>query len=850
MAEPLNYSPGPGDPAEGQTAPVAAPTAAKPVSQQAFYPDGRAIPDSELATAIANDQARWKKGTRVMMRALDGSGRHFVDAEEARSAVARGWGRPETPEEKRIGDIDRKLEEYDGLAGDWAAHAWGVGSSASFGLLDVAAGEALTPQQKEVLQRFLNRHETAKTIGEIQGVLTPLGPEALAAEATGALGRVGLRALAGPGGLALRAGKGAAGIAEKGLVKAGLQADGILGRTITGGVAGAVETAPFTAGRELARQSLGNEDYNVEKILSAAGEGLLYGGAIGGAGGAVSGIFGKRAASQAAKATEDLSPAERAWVRSNRLTAREQELIGREEIQLAFKEAMENGHVPKDMLKAAAESMPEKASKWRQWKGELGEAVGQHYKDADALGKLDSSKMIKESADLIGKLRDAKGHYADYANLIEKKYFATFAEIENKVNAQGHLVSAYGSPRMQSFKDLHKTVSDLGSEIDRLVANKETPKAEALTEFYAVIKRNLVEDIARLDPNLATSLQATDRLYSAVSKFEKYVSPKALGYDTSVANALEPHDYGFLVGGMALGEPIVGTGIFLGRALSRELKSGYRFNAGLARYLNDYRKTSVSQAQAVSGAVQQAATANTLKISPKVPMMASGLDAAFNDRADATAKAVNNPELLLKQLAPTMAVMTHVDPVAARKIPATVKQDLEWLYKRLPASPSPSSFINIAARESKEAQEKLRVPASAASEFVRTARTLADPVAAIEDIPSRGVSPELADVLNERRPKLKEAVTERYEQFEWELAQKGQKMSYKSRVEASILTGRPFDATMTPEYIFEVQAMWDQTRAADAAQAAGPSAQASKEMRHRRLSTSRTSYQEGMERGD
>jgi hypothetical protein len=598
---------------------------------------------------------------------------------------------------------------------------------------------------------------------------------------------------------------------------------------------------------------LGNQDYNVEKIMSAGAEGLLFGGAIGGAGGALSGIFGKvKGVKGTAEAypAEGFTPTERAFVRSNMLSRAEQEAIGLENIRLVMPAAMEKGIVPKDLVKAFTEGMPEKASKWRAWRDELGKSVTKHYDDADKIGKLDSTKLISESADYIGALRDKGGMYETIANNIERKYFGTFAHTANKLDDAGNIIATYGTPRAKDFKQLHNIISDIGSEIDRLAAKKDTVAAEALRDFYSLVKRNTTEAIGGIDPNIALSLKTTDKLYGAVSDFEKRVSPKALGQDSMATGVVEAHDIGFVAGGFATGMPVTGLAIGAGRFIGRELQKGYRLNNAWARALNDYRKASVTQAQAVSGAVTKAANKDAVRTSYVVPAMATQVTKAFNDRADETVKSVNSPELVVNRLAPIISAVATVDPVAARALPGRVLEDLNWLYKRLPPSPSPDSLIAIADRRNRESLDKLRVAPSVASAFVRNAKTLADPVAAVEEIPTKGVTPELIDVLNERRPKLREAVVARYEQTEWELAQKGQRMSYKSRIEATLLTGRAYDVTMTPEYIFQAQAMWDATRAADLAAQAGPSAETSKAARHKRLSTTRTSYQEGMERGD
>lgn len=191
---------------------------------------------------------------------LDESG---SPVEVPESSLAHAYAAGYTPEDPQALATREREEQYGGTGQTALAFAEGVASGLTFGVSDQALVAALGEEYRENAQARAQVNPIARGSGEITGALAP----ALASGGSS----VAARAVLSPGRAVAAAGRGIEAAAGRSLA----------GRVLGGAASGALEGAAFSAGRANTDAALGNTPLTVEKLLSAAGEGALWG-AVGG----------------------------------------------------------------------------------------------------------------------------------------------------------------------------------------------------------------------------------------------------------------------------------------------------------------------------------------------------------------------------------------------------------------------------------------------------------------------------------------------------------------------------------------------------------------------------------------
>ncbi len=778
--------------------PVTAALAPAPVAklkrQQAYYPDGRPVPDAELADALATGQARYAKGHPVSMRR--GEERFDVPPEEVAENYRRGLV-PETWDEKEIADI--KAEP------GWRATA----HAAAGAFVDVGTlGAFPTLLSKEQKKEF-ERHAAALPTVTSQAQL-------LGAAATLPLGGPALR-----GGAALAKGVGAARVAAV-LEGAPITAS-MLGRSggtaVRWGLAGAVEGGSFDAGRELSRQALGNEAYSAEKILSAfgsgAGTGALVGGTLGGVGrvlgeGAVAGY--RMARPQVAKGFAPpvgIGAAEWQAARSFGVTPEDVLSLSKKlnSVPAAAERINRFGREVLDRkLTSPLQSINERMKGGLKFRDEVGEAIGTRWEGLDvrrAEEGLEFNKLPVYSRvfSLLGELRKKGGKY-------------------HKIAAE--LQSDWGAPLLQakSFKELHKLDSTIRKSIQKL---GDDLTSSTVHQFRREVKEGLREMAATVDPAVAKEIRSLDELYSAVRPVMDKAEERALKGELRNSSPFTPWDVGIAGVSVLAGSPL-GAAYAGIKGSVKWARTSERAAAGAALAIDKLREASIKQGELVSNNVRTAAFKGALHLARALPTKALSIHGDYMDQARAVREAAINPAVLARHAEPIIGPLANADPVVGRHAAKMISEDMAWLLSRLAPDFSPRRPAPMRKGRTDLKAYSNNITGQAPSQiaaFMRTTKILAEPVKVTEDLKKGKLAPEAAETLRERRPETLKAITQEYDIAVTDLAADGKVMEYGASIRASIVTGKPYHFTMEPDFIKMSQGVWEAKRA-EAAQ--GPAA--------------------------
>lgn len=204
----------------------------------------------------------------------DAGGTVEVPLESIQAAYQQGW----TVEHPDAVEARERREAHSGLSSELLTSVEGVASGLSAGMSDQALVAALGDEYRASAQARAEVNPNARLIGEGVGMVAP-------ALVTGG-GSLAARAALSPGRALLRAGTAVESAAGKSLA----------GRIGGSAASGALEGAVQSMGRANAQAALDGTDLTAEKLLSAAGEGAMWGAAGGAAvagGGAVIGKAGQ-----------------------------------------------------------------------------------------------------------------------------------------------------------------------------------------------------------------------------------------------------------------------------------------------------------------------------------------------------------------------------------------------------------------------------------------------------------------------------------------------------------------------------------------------------------------------------
>ncbi len=267
---------------------------AEPLLQpQAYDAEGNPVAPDVAADAVAKGQAFFKKGTRVYATNARGE-LVTVDAADAARPGYRVLSQSELAAE------EAKQRYGEGLGNIAKAGAAGAARGLTLGASDAALSAIGGEDTRKALQGLRQANPITSTASEIGGAIAPVvlsGGGAAPAAGAGTLARAGQAASAATRALGAghRAIAGVGGIVERGVAR-GLAGLGYEGASAAGrigaaaaklGARGAAEGALYGAAQAANDSVLNGDDITAEKIIAGMGHGALFGGALGGALGAV-----------------------------------------------------------------------------------------------------------------------------------------------------------------------------------------------------------------------------------------------------------------------------------------------------------------------------------------------------------------------------------------------------------------------------------------------------------------------------------------------------------------------------------------------------------------------------------
>lgn len=241
---------------------------------QAYYADGKPIPDSELSSAIREGTAHYLEGSSVSVTDPYGV-QTTVSPEQVTDLLSRGW------KVEGAGKMLRREEaqQYETLPAAGLAAAEGLGRGLTLGLSDVAAVELGGEGYRRAAEGRQRHNPHLAGAAELTGAVAPfLLPGGALTRALGAPTRAASEA----GMLAER------GIA-KGLTALGAEEGGLLvkGASMAGG--GALEGTLWGTGSTIGQSYLEDSELTAEKLVSGMTHGALWGAGAGGMLGVASG---------------------------------------------------------------------------------------------------------------------------------------------------------------------------------------------------------------------------------------------------------------------------------------------------------------------------------------------------------------------------------------------------------------------------------------------------------------------------------------------------------------------------------------------------------------------------------
>ena len=829
----------------------------------AYTPDGKSISQADLPGAIAAGTARWRADATVPFVAPDGTG-WDISGKDAWAQIQKGW-RPISQHEQAVAIAKRTAPSVSQVLGAGAA---GFAEALPGGRL--LTDQFINEDEREVLEAAA---PFAGGVGTAAGLVAPMvvsGGVSGALKA-GQLGRAGLAAATAPArvvsGAATRVGGAAAGLAGKRLAP-----------YVESAVASGLEGATYAAGNELARQARGDANFNAEAFASAIGEGALFGAGAGAATRAVGRgikygtkatadkLYGlNRALSQADEAANvpgavRLTESEAWTLKSAGLTPGQARNIDPARAKIAAREMLDSGIIAREGPVAAfADDLVTKSGKLKAAFDDLGQVqIPKVYTEVDDLmGKMPSlhrDATVLEAAAPAGALERKKTLLQPLvervAALRNKGGGSVYARVGDKIK-RDWLVPLQ---KARTLTEIHGIEQDIRQLADKL--DTKSLGGSELTLLRGELKTAVRKVIDEVSPDHGAKLRKLDETYAAFAPFIDPVSKAAMASQTKKADLLTPYEAGILAGGSVIqGGFGIGAAIAGVHAGVRHLRASDRFAAFMARATDEASAVGAKQRVTISGAIAKAAEKVPLKITAGAPGRVAALTKQFHERSEPAKQAVARPQQALMRLADVLAPVARTSPEDARLLANIYADDMAWLAAQVPKGWSGDVPLDNALRATVSRSQL--VPPSAAAKFVRTAKTLADPVEQIKQIGEGKLpDPETADVLLERRPHLRARVESEFDAHVLRLAESGKQMSYEARLQATLLTGKAYDSTMTPEAINFFQDQWGKrwqaTAAAQPAAGGGDGSRRGRVTREARKRTSmyQTTAESTMEQGE
>lgn len=787
------------------------------------------VPEEQFAEAVASGAVGLDPGARVSVVLPDGQ-KGTVAANEAAQVFASG-GRLYTSAEQ---DEDAK---------SGVEKAVETGKAALFGLLRGATlggsdyfltqaarksddfvnpftGKTVTISRKEsleelsgnaesrkqILSDLKKHHQIASTGGEVAGAVLPLffGGGALAPSSAVSAGGQMLE-------------RGASKLLAKAITESA--ARGFIGRAAARAAAGAVEGGILGASQLVSEDALGEAELNAENLLRHMGAGAVLGGAA---------SAGMGAAIDAAEAaiTKGLSVAKsklgfgsvkeflqeveedaslKQVLAQNRKHVRKLDTKGR--LDEAGKWLRENEIV------RGGDSLEEIGAKLDQKVEEIGKSVGDFYDQLDtATPPPISAKRIAErirtevAPDLEGTPALSGMHERVLAEADKFDGLGdttwSFRDATQQKNAYEKLARwnaaqpVEAQEMAQQYRQIYRVINDEMEQQGEALAGKHL--AEGAFEAFKKNKR---------DFGMAKDLADATKERLIRKEANRVVSPSDYGAGLSTAAGLLGHGAG-VPGGFGAGAVVGAAHKYIRERGNTWIAEGARKLSRLSWLEKTAGEASKQVDDAVSGVIEamrsgaqrapSAAAMGAASVLDSVRFAAAPLSAdrdkdPAGQRIAEIAALAANPQALADRLTRATAPISGAAPRHAAALASKAQKAAAFLHAKAPRNPR--SPVGIGARPWSPS------PAERAK-FARYVAAVNDPMSVIEEIRSGTASREGVEALREVYPKIHERVIKKLAE---ELAEDGDRLSYRDRVQLSILFGAPLDESMRPGFIAAIQ---------------------------------------------
>jgi hypothetical protein len=764
---------------------------------------------------------------------VPGLGVRMVDAKDAPQAVADG-ARLATSQEHHEAKLEARYGS--GVEGYVAPVLAGAARGFTLGASDAAIGAIGGEGAKRRLLDYQEYSPTASTIGELGGIAAGalIGDEAGLASLPGVVGRLG------------------AGV-ETGAARA--LGGGMLARGAAAAARGATEGAIYETGKRAGDAALRDEDLTLEKALSAAGHGALFGAGanvlFAGAGGTIDRILG-RSAEEAAPALARSTESGLARAESGSVREGIGETLGKASDVKTIKalggsagdlRALEN-NTPGGFRKVAqdirgdVEATTGKSIGFHNRESlhdyatarvdELGDKLGGMLKKLDASGSAIApdveSFAQKVRAELVAPntIVDAMG-----ARMVKPGQQQVVHAAESWLK---EVEGAFGK-KAPTFTEWQQARIALDKQVN-FAARAASPEMGALKQIRSLMEKELETSGEAAAKNVGQAFsdeyRATKSLYQSVRKAQELT-------ERGVARELANNSFGLgaTMGGLTglvTGGPV--TGALMGVAGKVVKDRGDMLAADLLHRASNLlgvqqlaARTNAQMAHGVAGLLgTKPVTVGAAALRAPVRSVAAPMGVAlsgklhkdFDNVTSAVTKTASNPMAVTAKVAAALGPEAGRSPKLAAAATQMMLGDIAFLQSKIPP-PRQDPFTL-----QPHLQPKTRASDGEKVDFMRYAEALDDPLVMLKRAKNGTLTPATVEAVKERRPLLYD---EMRQEVMRSLVDSKSQLPYGRRIALGILLDLPTDASLAPDFVQALQATY---AAPDSAAEEPPSPQLSR----------------------
>lgn len=738
-----------------------------------------------------------------------------IDAILARPASHESLG-TDAPKNGVLNDEDlgALTKEYDRQQkyGDRpiAATAAALASGLTFSLSDRIAPK-LGITDKETLAGLAEYNPGPDIVGQVGGAIIPAlltaGASIPESAAEVGLGQTLKQAARGasrfmPGALAETAGSATEKAALKAFGTAATESGNkklvaeIVKKSIAKGAGSAVEGAAWGANQLLREDAIGKAELNAENLLSYAGEGALVGGGLGAAlvpGGAIlKGIGGGLSkglqkvgatlfdpVKDAAKLM-DLTPSQMAKFEAKNPKFLEQlpDWI-KNKLSLKLTDSAESLVTKLDNVQtAAAEGIDNTVLKLDQKLADSGASIGGGIYDDVA------KQLQKDFVEPYAGLRSMESHTAKAEMLVED-----FKTLAAKHRLEGTPVT------FEALRDMRIKMDKLAKQVYKSLEPSEGAQAAyaARSAFNDVMKKYA----GQVDPKLAEEFAAHNLDYHIATTLRPRLGIKA----EKASNFVGFKD--LLLGsiGAELGGAWGTTAAMANRLMNSDLKRKMVILSQVERAAqNAASKTAEAMEHFFTKAARPAKLASTGILVRSALGRKPGSDEAPKNRAAAYTNILNNvaslaadPQKLQDRIAKSTHILGYAAPQTASSMGDTMVRATKFLARKMPKDARDSNYNQF---------EQPYEPSSVElSKFERYMQVVEHPLSVLSDLKSGALTRDHVEALKAVYPNL-------YNEMRvaaLKQAQSQDTLSYPKRIQLGILLDIPTDASLSPQFIMQMQ---------------------------------------------